>query len=262
MSQTVITAHVNDQTIQLVNQTTIASGSKGALQIQCDFDSRWNGYTKTAVFYRKESEVYHIKMTDGLATVPHEVLADEGTFFFGIMGVGENTRTTEVLRITVVQGAITTASANATEPTPNIYQQLMTAHAIMEARFENMVAKRGAAGARRIEIGDEYVRGVITTNGASAHIYIDLAGISLIEGGYHYTDYFIPPAECLKPPPAIFCPHFFRNSTDLLRRYTHSLRHGFNPRKASAPRSAFRCGCSPDRNRASFPYPRPSVPCR
>lgn len=193
MSQTVITARITDQSIQLVNTPLIASGSIGAIQLQCEFDSTWTGYTKTAVFYRDKAQVYHIKMTDGKAAVPPEVLADEGTFFFGIMGVGENTRTTEVLRMTVTQGAITTATANSAEPTPDIYNQLMQACAILETRFNNMVAMRGAAGASRIEISDEYIQGVITSNGASAHIEIELTGISLIEGGYHYTDYFIPP---------------------------------------------------------------------
>lgn len=194
MSQTVITARITDQSIQLVNTPLIASGSIGALQLQCEFDNAWTGYTKTAVFYRDKAQVYHVKMTDGKAAVPREVLVDEGTFFFGIMGVGENTRTTEVLRMTVTQGAITTATANSAEPTPDIYHQLMQSYAIMEARFAELLAGRGTDGEDRTRIQDEYVLGYITHNGAVAQLDIELSGISLVEGGHHYTDYFIPPA--------------------------------------------------------------------
>ncbi len=193
MSQTVITARITDQSIQLVNTPLIASGSIGALQLQCEFDNAWTGYTKTAVFYRDKAQVYHVKMTDGKAAVPREVLVDEGTFFFGIMGVGENTRTTEVLRMTVTQGAITTATANSAEPTPDIYHQLMQAYALLETRFNNMVAMRGTGGVGIFDISDEYISGSIFTNGAGAEIWIRIEQMTLIAGGHHYSDYCIPP---------------------------------------------------------------------
>ena len=133
MSYTQITAHIIDQTVQLTNMPLLASGSEGVLQIRCDFCSLWAGYGKVAVFYRNVGEVYHIPLVDNVATVPHEVLADSGYFFFGIMGVADNVRTTEAVRLNVSPGAITTATAETEEPTPDIYQQLLAAYGSMEA---------------------------------------------------------------------------------------------------------------------------------
>ena len=193
MSQTIITARVYDQAVQLANLPLVASGSQGVLQIHCEFDSSWSGYGKAAVFYKDKRQVYHVPLVEGTATVPHEVLDEEGRFFFGIMGIANNTRTTEVIRINVVQGAITEASANAEEPTPNIYQQLLAAYGAAESRMDELVAMRGEA-ANTHTLSDEYISGTIKSNGAAAYIHFDITQMSLKAGGYHYSDYCILPA--------------------------------------------------------------------
>lgn len=193
MSQTIITARIYDQTVQITNLPLIASGSQGVLQIRCEFDSSWTGYGKTAVFYRNEGEVYHVPLVDNTATVPSEVLADSGHFFFGIMGVESNTRTTEVVRMEVAQGAITTATATPGEPTPDIYQQLLAAYGVMGSRVDELVAMRSTGGASSYSLSDEYIGGTIKTNGASALIDFTISELSLVGGGYHRSDYCIPP---------------------------------------------------------------------
>lgn len=129
MSNTIINAKIIDQKIQLTNTPLIASGSEGVLQIHCAFDSLWSGYEVTAVFYREEKQginapVYHVPVYLSSVTVPHEVLKSEGHFYFGFMGVAENTRTTEVIRLKIERGAIT-EGLSVPEPTPDIYTQLM-----------------------------------------------------------------------------------------------------------------------------------------
>lgn len=193
MSQTIITARVYDQAVQLANLPLVASGSQGVLQIRCEFDSSWSGYGKAAVFYKDESQVYHVPLVDDLATVPHEVLAEDGRFFFGIMGTADNTRTTEVVRINVVKGALAVSTAIPEEPTPHIYQQLLAAYGVAESRLDEMVAMRGEA-ANTHNLSAEYIRGTIKTNGAAAYIRFDISQLSLGAGGYHYTDYCILPA--------------------------------------------------------------------
>lgn len=193
MSQTIITARVYDQAVQLANLPLVASGSQGVLQIRCEFDSSWSGYGKAAVFYRNPEAVYHIPLVENTATVPWEVLAEEGHFFFGIMGSADNTRTTEVVRINVAQGALTVATAEPGEPTPHIYQQLLAAYGVAEKRLDEMVAMRGEA-ANTHNLSAEYVNGTIKTNGAAAYIRFDITQLSLVAGGYHYTDYCILPA--------------------------------------------------------------------
>lgn len=124
MSNTLITVRVVDQTIQLANKPLIASGSQGVIQIQCTFDSLWDGYAVTGVFYRTKEEVYHVTERLNILTVPHEVLAKEGYFYFGLLGTADNTRTTEVIRLEVKQGAIT-EGMTPPDPTPDIYTQLL-----------------------------------------------------------------------------------------------------------------------------------------
>ena len=128
MSITVINARIIDQKVQLSNIPLIASGSQGVLQIECDFDDLWTGYQATAVFFREEkgkvTDVFHVPVYLGLAEVPPEVLKDEGHFFMGFMGVAENTRTTELIRLEVKRGAITEGVA-VPDPTPDVYTQLL-----------------------------------------------------------------------------------------------------------------------------------------
>lgn len=132
MNKTVITAHVIDQTLHLVTCPRIASGGVDEVKIRFDFCSLWDGCGKIAVFYRDPEVVYHVPIVDGVATVPHEVLADAGHFYIGVMGAADNIRTTEVLRVRVVQGAITEATAEPKDPTPDIYQQLLAAYGTLE----------------------------------------------------------------------------------------------------------------------------------
>lgn len=163
MSYTQIRAHVIDQTVQLTNMPKLASGTENVVQIRFDFCSLWDGYGKIAVFYRDQGEVYHIVVAGNVATVPREVLADAGHFYFGVMGVGDNTRTTEVLRVNVTKGAPTKATAEPGDPIPDIYQQLLAAYGAAETALAIEIAARQAADAtekaeRQAEIAVERAR--------------------------------------------------------------------------------------------------------
>ena len=195
MIYTTITATIIDQSMQLSNLPLLASGSEGVLQIACQFCERWNGFAKAGVFYRKPGEVYHVPMSDDVVTVPKEVLVDAGGFYFGIMGVaGSTTRTTEAVKVILVQGAITTSSATPEEPAPDLYGQLLTSWAVTNARINQIVKMGSTQGATVHSLSDEYISGTIATNGAGAYINFTISGLSLVAGGYHYTDYCIIPA--------------------------------------------------------------------
>lgn len=196
MIYTTITANIIDQTMQLSNLPLLASGSVGVVKIECHFCERWEGYAKVGVFYVKPEEVFHIPLDGDVVTVPAEVLASAGGFFFGIAGVlGDTTRTTEELKLTIVKGAITTATSNPAEPTPDLYGQLLSSWAISNARINQIVKMGSGQGAIVHTLSDEYISGGrIVSNGTSAYIHFDLVGMSLIAGGYHYSDYCIIPA--------------------------------------------------------------------
>lgn len=178
---TIINAHITDQVIQLSNLPRIASGSKEALQIRCDFCGKWEGCGKMAVFYRDESEVYHVPIVDGLVTVPWEVLADEGHFWLGFVGQDDLTRTTEAIRVEVVKGALTVATATPQDPTPDIYQQLLAAQGKLETRFNAAIAVPGSFDPSAVfeaESADGHVNVTIRSNGFAAHATINVSGMA------------------------------------------------------------------------------------
>lgn len=194
MSYTQLSARITDQRLELYNLPLLASGGVEEIMIRCEFCELWDGYGKTAVFYRKGGPVYHAAVYETDITVPWEVMTDPGVVFFGIMGEGENTRTTEVVRLTVEQGAITTATATPKEPTPDIYEQLLAAYGkaekeyqMMQARVDNMVAARPGGGQHDYEAQDGTVSVEIYSNGAVAEIaYSTINSGKILQPGEYY----------------------------------------------------------------------------
>lgn len=193
MSLTRINARIIDQTLQLTNTPLLASGGVREIQVVCDFCDLWAGYGKTAVFYRKDGQVYHVPMFDDSAVVPWEVMVDAGTVYFGIIGVADNTRTTEVVEIRVEQGAITSHALVPGDPTPDVYSQIMANLGVTQGRLNQMIAMKAVNGTTSRIVEDEYFTGTIRTNGASGYIDIYIKGLSLVAYGNHTSDYCIPP---------------------------------------------------------------------
>ena len=124
-----------DQVLTFDSTPVIASGGQEENVLQVDFCSKWDGLTKTAVFWRNENEAYHVLLnTQNQCVIPWEVLTDEGVFYFGVVGVstGGLQRTTEAVRYTVSKGAITSGT-KPSDPTPDIYTQLLAQYAVVEA---------------------------------------------------------------------------------------------------------------------------------
>lgn len=132
-----------DQVLTFENTPVIASGGLEEDFIEFDFCSQWDGFERTAVFWRTEAEVYHVILDENdSCQVPPEVTADDGTIFFGVFGVDPagRQRTTEVLTYLIVKGAITTGT-KPSEPTPDIYTQLIAKYDEMLAIAEDTRAK-------------------------------------------------------------------------------------------------------------------------
>ena len=194
---TTFNAHVVDQVVTLSNLPLIAAGGVGEVQIRCTFCGKWDGCGKVAVFYRDGGDVYHVLVVGGVATVPHEVLAEPGFFYLGFMGQADIVRTSEVVRVEVKEGAITVPTAQTKEPTPDIYQQMLTAHGILDARFNEAIAMRSGSGSLKYHADGNPVEVDITSNGAVASITVSLHNISSYapQGGAVYeSKYCIPPA--------------------------------------------------------------------
>lgn len=148
---TTIKAYCVDQTLQVSSIPKLASGGENEIRIEVSFDSYWDGLGKTAIFYRKENQVYHVVMVNGVCVIPREVLTEPGKLYFGIIGAsGTSVRTSEVVVLNVAQGAIT--GLGNLEPLPDVYKQVLSAY----ASVENDIAKETAE--RKKEVAVERAR--------------------------------------------------------------------------------------------------------
>ncbi len=67
----------------MVNASLIACGHVETAVVKFEFCPLWNGFLKTAVFYRSEAEVYSVLLNENSeATIPKEVLQKEGLFYY------------------------------------------------------------------------------------------------------------------------------------------------------------------------------------
>ena len=124
---TIINVTCTDQLLTASARPVIASGGVEVDRVSFSFCPKWDGTVKTAVFYRRADEVYHV-LLDGNneCCIPKEVLCDPGLLYIGVFGVRGDTviRPSTVLTYNVAQGAITSATA-VPDPTPDIYAQLL-----------------------------------------------------------------------------------------------------------------------------------------
>lgn len=197
MTKRILEVQPQGSRLVLSNWPRLASGSRNVVQIRFNYalDRAWEEPAKTAVFYLDEDTVYHVLVQDDIATVPQEVLAQEGHFFFGLMGVqGEDRLTTEAVRFNVVQGAITTPTDTPAAPNPNIYEQLLTLNSVTQARVNNLAKMKGAANETIYPLeGEHIVGGSIKVSGLSAAFSFIIDGLHLDAYGSYATDGCILP---------------------------------------------------------------------
>ena len=115
---------VQDQVLIHKRGPAIFSGDENLDKVHFEFDSSWDGYTKTAVF--EAGDVYHKLLDDaGECFVPNEVLKDAGSFRIGVFGISGNVvKTSQIYRCDIGAGARTTSTA-VPDPTPDIYAQII-----------------------------------------------------------------------------------------------------------------------------------------
>ena len=149
---TTIKAYCFDQTLQVSSVPKLASGGKKVNRLEVTFNEYWDGYGKTAIFYRKKEQVYHVVMKNDACEIPHEVMVEPGVLYVGIIGTnGTSTRTSSVVALTVAQGAIT--GLDPFTPLPDVYQQVLAAYAQIEAavgveraRIDNLLSAKTTDG--------------------------------------------------------------------------------------------------------------------
>ena len=124
---TTINLFASDQLLTVVFKPKLASGDMNSVLLHVDFDSIWDRFTKSAVFFTSNDDtVYEMILTDGECTVPHEVLAESGTLFIGVRGVAADNavKTSTLVKYKIDDGA-PVGEGTTVAPTPDVYQQIL-----------------------------------------------------------------------------------------------------------------------------------------
>lgn len=109
MPQTIISVKCTDQVLTPIDTPIIAAGGVDENKITFDFCSKWDGFTKKAVFrYNKSVTAEADVGADNSCIVPPEVTAQAGYMFFGVYGVNEAgvKRTSTVIKYKIEKGAV------------------------------------------------------------------------------------------------------------------------------------------------------------
>lgn len=164
---TTIELVANDQLLQVTVNPTISSGEQNTVEVHVDFSDDWDGFSKSAVFFTSlnKNAIYEIVMTDGKCIVPAEVMEKSCLLYVGIRGVNSNNnevKTTSLVKYKISEG---TPSGNSTEvePTPDVYQQLLTAYGKTDNSINKEISDRKSAisiekAERQAEIAVERAR--------------------------------------------------------------------------------------------------------
>lgn len=189
-TKTVISVECIDQTLRMTQAPTIASGGVKENAVEFTFGALWDDLILFAVFYRKPSEVYHVRIEDGRCIVPREVTRNPGCFFLGVMGAKDGvTRTSTVLSYRVEAGAITDG-IEPPEPTPSIYAQILASVQSTEqiaqsvrddadaGKFNGAKGEKGDTGAQGVQgvQGIQGVKGEPGKDGVSPSVEISRSG--------------------------------------------------------------------------------------
>lgn len=197
MSQ--LKARCIEQVLTFENTPVITSGNVNYDSIVFDFCSAWDGFIKTAIFYRSENEVYHQLLDEAnTCLIPNEVLTEKGDVYIGVFGVsGETTLTSQVLKYKITKGAIT-ENLKPSDPTPDIYAQIVSKYNTYDERLSYFEERfNGSAG------DAEFLEGHDADYFATAESVEALkngttpAGDSNKLGG-HESGYFAPLADVSK----------------------------------------------------------------
>ena len=141
----------NDQLLVVNSKPKLSSGDQNTVKVHIDFSDDWDDFAKSAVFFtaRERDTVYEKVLISDECTLPAEVMVESGTLYIGIRGVNSSrseVKTTTLIKCSISEG---TPTGNATEvkPTPNIYQQLLTAYgktnnaiAVERARINQLIS--------------------------------------------------------------------------------------------------------------------------
>ncbi|RGD86701.1 hypothetical protein [Thomasclavelia ramosa] len=122
---TTIKLKVIDENIEFTSSPPVYSGDVNTIETQFEFGENWEGFTKSAVFYREIDKPYMQVLKDDACLIPHEVMRTQGRIYVGVFGVlDDKVKTSEVVFYDIGTGVITSGSIS--EPSDDIWQQILS----------------------------------------------------------------------------------------------------------------------------------------
>ena len=122
---TIIEAQVKDQDLKVTTEPLVASGGINETTVHFSFCENWTGFIKTAVFADAGKENwYNVILENNKAVVPAQVTATKGRFWFGVVGIKDQTRyTTKIIQYDVAEGV--TLAEEDVEPPQALIDQIL-----------------------------------------------------------------------------------------------------------------------------------------
>lgn len=142
-----IHVNVTDQLLKVVTAPTLASGGINEVKVVFNFCTKWEGFIKTAIFYRDTEKVYYAVLDENdTCILPWEVYAEDGTFYISVFGEKDDIRrTSTIVRYKVGKG-IVAEELMPSEPTPEVYDQIIQMYQDIRALIQSG-GGGGSAGA-------------------------------------------------------------------------------------------------------------------
>lgn len=128
---TTIKLKVIDENIEFTSSPPVYSGDVNTIATRFEFGQGWDGFGKTAVFYREIDKPFRVMLdVNNECYIPHEVMETDGRFFFGVFGVKDNKiKTSEVVFYDIGQGIM--VNTGIVPPTEEVWQQILSMYGVM-----------------------------------------------------------------------------------------------------------------------------------
>lgn len=117
---------VVDQVLKITEAPIIASGGVNEVKVLFTFCDKWDGFIKTALFYRDTEHIYYCVLDENdTGIMPWEVYTDAGTIYISVIGEkGDTRRTSTVVRYKVGKG-VNAEEMLPSEPSPDVYDRII-----------------------------------------------------------------------------------------------------------------------------------------
>lgn len=166
---------VDKSKLTIIENEILVSNAEKVYPIRFNFSNDWKNFSKVAIFYNDAEENprrYSVLIPEsGLIKIPSEVLTDvDGAVYVGVCGDGPVAEHLPTLIISLgrVQQGICSDALQAEEPTPSIYQQILSQLSSIKNDIESG-ALRGPEGKRGPK-GEQGIQGEPGKDGEPGHI--------------------------------------------------------------------------------------------